>query len=117
MKIAEEIIAGRRLGREDDLEFLLTTPLDVLTEAADHIRRALCGNHMDLCVIINGRQGGCSENCRFCSQSIHNHSGLKAGKFLAPEEITAEPVFDRNGRQRNIPPGSEKSSFRLQCTS
>ena len=101
MRIAEEIIAGRRLGREDDLEFLLTTPLNELTEAADHIRRALCGNHMDLCVIINGRQGGCSENCRFCSQSAHNHSGLKAGKFLTPEEITADgEKYDHKGADR-----------------
>lgn len=80
--IAEEIIHGRRLKRDDDLSFLLTEDLDVLCRAADKIRRALCGNQVNLCVVINGRQGGCSENCKFCSQSAHNHSGIQVKPFL-----------------------------------
>lgn len=81
-KIADQIIEGRRLGREDDLGFLLTADLDMLCEEADRIRRELCGNQVNLCVIINGRQGGCSENCKFCSQSAHNHSGVAAKPFV-----------------------------------
>ena len=81
-KIAEEIIRGRRLGREDDLGFLLTADLDGLCKASDRIRRELCGNQVNLCVIINGRQGGCSENCKFCSQSAHNHSGIEVKPFV-----------------------------------
>lgn len=88
--IAEEIIRGRRLSRSDDLNFLLTTPLDELCEAADHIRRHLCGDKVDLCAIINGRQGGCGENCKFCSQSGHNHSGIQVTRFTPVEDIVAD---------------------------
>lgn len=80
--IAEEIIQGRRLERKDDLSFLLTEDLDTLCRAADRIRKELCGNKINLCVVINGRQGGCSENCKFCSQSAHNHSGIEVKPFL-----------------------------------
>ena len=36
--LTNEIIDGRRLGREDDLSFLKECPLDELTEGADKIR-------------------------------------------------------------------------------
>lgn len=87
MQIAEEIIAGRRLTIEDDLEFLKSGDLQELTEAADHIREALCGNYVDLCTIINGRGGRCSENCKFCAQSAHYHTGCKEYPYLDTETI------------------------------
>lgn len=90
--LAEEIINGRRLHGHDDLTFLLTTELDELCEAADLIRKELCGNKVDLCAIINGRQGGCSENCKFCSQSARNHSGIKVTSFMAVEDLVADCV-------------------------
>ena len=36
--LAQEIIDGRRITREDDLSFFLTCDLDQLTEGADKIR-------------------------------------------------------------------------------
>lgn len=92
MRLAEEIIGGRRLTREDDVSFLLTTGLEELRAAADHIRSVLCGNKVDLCAVINGRQGGCSENCRFCSQSARNHSGIQVTSFMAVEDLVADCV-------------------------
>lgn len=90
--LAEEIIKGRRLTRDDDLTFLLTTELTELCAAADHIRQELCGNKVDLCAVINGRQGGCSENCKFCSQSARNHSGIKVTTFMKVEDLVADCV-------------------------
>lgn len=55
LKIADEIISGRRLKREDNLNFLLEANLNVLCEGANKIREALCKKHVDLCSIINGR--------------------------------------------------------------
>ena len=57
-QIAEDIIRGRRLNRSDDVSFLIDGDLDSLRRAANRIREALCGNRVDLCMIINGRSGG-----------------------------------------------------------
>lgn len=57
LQLAEEIIKGRRLKRGEDLSFLLSEDLDELCAGADKIRKELCGNHVDLCSIINGRSG------------------------------------------------------------
>ena len=63
LKLAEEIINGRRLIREDDLSFFLTCDLDTLCQGADRIREAFVGDKVDLCSIINGRSGRCPEDC------------------------------------------------------
>lgn len=85
LALAEEIIGGRRLTREDDLSVLLTAELDGLCAGADKLRAALCGDRADLCSIINGRGGRCSENCKFCAQSAHHHTSCEEYGFLERE--------------------------------
>lgn len=89
-QLVDEIISGRRLNRDDDLTFLIEGDLESLRKGANKIREKLCGNHVDLCSIINGRSGRCSENCKFCAQSSHNHTGAKEYDFLDADEIVAE---------------------------
>lgn len=81
-QIVEEIVAGRRLGRDEDLSFLMEGELEPLRQGANRIRQALCGDHVDLCTIINGRAGRCSEDCRFCAQSSHHHTGAEEYEVL-----------------------------------
>ena len=76
LTLAEEIINGRRITREDDLSFFLTCDLGELCEGADKIREARIGDKVDLCSIINGRSGRCPEDCKYCAQSAHHHTCL-----------------------------------------
>lgn len=55
LNLAQEIIHGKRLTREDDLSFFLTCDLEPLCQGADEIRKACVGDKVDLCSIINGR--------------------------------------------------------------
>ena len=51
IRIAEEIINGRRLNREDDLAFFMEEDLDSLCRGADEIRRrlrAVSYTHLDV---------------------------------------------------------------------
>jgi biotin synthase len=89
-QITEEIINGRRLTREDDVSFLLDGDLTELKQCADRIRKELCGNRVNLCTIINGRSGGCSENCKFCAQSAHHNTSTQRYSFLDVAEIVSE---------------------------
>lgn len=89
-EMVEEIIAGRRLHKGEDVTFLLTGDLEELKEGANRIREAICGNRVDLCTIINGRAGKCSENCKFCAQSAHHSTGAEVYGFLDTEKIVAE---------------------------
>lgn len=89
-QITDEIIAGRRLTKDDDVSFLITGSLEDLKKGANRIRESLCGNRVDLCTIINGRAGNCGENCKFCAQSAHHHTGAKEYSFLDIDEILEE---------------------------
>ena len=87
LKLAEEIINGRRLTRQDDLKIFLSCGLEELCQGADKIRSACVGEHVDLCAIINGRSGKCPENCKFCAQSMHNHTNCQSHELLQTEEF------------------------------
>ena len=85
--LADEIIAGRRITRADDLRWFLDCNLDALCVGADRIRAACVGDHVDLCSIINARSGHCPEDCRFCAQSAHHHTSCEVYDFLPEEKI------------------------------
>lgn len=87
--LCERVLSGEKITREQALE-LYNQPLEPLCAAADRIRRTFCQDAFDLCTIINGKSGKCSENCKFCAQSAHNHTGAAVYPLLSAEEITAE---------------------------
>ncbi len=85
--LAREIVDGRRLAPDDDLEFLIECDLDVLRESADLVRRRFVGDRVDLCAIVNAKSGGCSEDCKFCAQSSRNASKCEIYALLSEETI------------------------------
>ena len=90
LKLADEIIDGRRIKRGDEIDYFITADLEQLCNGAYKIRRHFRGDHADLCSIINGKSGKCSENCKFCAQSAHNCTGVDEYGFLDRETILAE---------------------------
>ena len=87
LALADEIIAGRRLGRDDDLGFFENCDLEELCLGADRLREHFTGDKVDLCSIINGRSGRCPEDCKYCAQSAHHHTDCEIYDFLPEEEI------------------------------
>jgi len=86
-KLAEEIINGRRITREDDLNIFLECDLDELCHGADEIRKHYVGDKVDLCSIINGRSGRCPEDCKYCAQSAHHNTECEVYDFLPEDKI------------------------------
>ena len=92
--IAEKIINGERLKSDDDLKFLLTMPLEDLQAGAALIQKNFCGNHIDLCTIINGKSGRCGEDCKYCAQSARHKTGVDEYNFLPIEKILEVALTD-----------------------
>ena len=85
--IKKEILNGNSITFEEALS-LTKSPIDSLCSAADEIRLFYCKNSFDICAIINGKSGGCSENCKYCAQSIYNNAIIENYPLLDLHTIT-----------------------------
>lgn len=66
--LKEKVLRGEKLSKEEACT-LIEADIDKLSNAANEIRKAFCGNNFDMCAVINVKGGRCSENCKFCSQA------------------------------------------------
>lgn len=88
-KCRQKVLAGEAINREEAL-LLAQQDLEALCAAADEIRQEFCGNAFDICTIINGKSGRCSENCKYCAQSACYTTDVESYPLLPTEEILAE---------------------------
>ena len=93
-EIAQEVFGGRPLTKQEALS-LYGQPLEELCSTADEIRRRFCADRFDICTIINGKSGSCSEDCKFCAQSAHNHTCAAQYPLLAADEIVAHAKLNQ----------------------
>ncbi len=93
-ELKEKIFAGEYINREEALR-LLDVPLEELAAAADEIRECFCGNVFDMCTIINGKCGKCSEDCKYCAQSAHYHTACEESYgLLSTEELLEQAKYN-----------------------
>lgn len=95
----KRVLEGYQINKEEALE-LAETPLEELSQAADEIRQRFCGNQFDLCTIINGKSGKCSENCKYCAQSSFYPTDVESYPLLGTEELLKQAEYNR---KRGVP--------------
>ena len=98
---------GRRILSDGEITkeegrwlFLLENSADVydLMAWANRIREHFKGNKIHLCSIVNVKAGGCSENCRFCSQSASYQTESPRYELIGLEPVlTAAEEAHANG--------------------
>lgn len=57
--------------------------LEALCRAAAQLCREHQGNNFDLCSIINARSGKCSEDCKYCAQSVYHETDINRYEQVA----------------------------------
>lgn len=96
-----QVLQGGRLSRDEALFlFNLESTADIfdLLAWANRIREHFKGNQVHLCSIVNAKAGGCSENCKFCSQSAFYQTESPRYGFVDPEPaLEAAVEAGRNG--------------------
>lgn len=88
-----KILRGEQITKGEALA-LYEAPLEELGRAANEIREHFCGNAFDICTIINGKSGKCSENCKYCAQSAYYHTGAEGYPLLDKEEIVRQAQYN-----------------------
>lgn len=96
-KLQEKLYAGELLTKEEVLP-LTEAPLEPLCQAADEIRERFCKDSFDLCTIINGKCGKCSEDCKYCAQSVFYTTSCGEYYPLLPTEKIVEQAKKNAGQ-------------------
>ncbi|WP_298198169.1 biotin synthase BioB [Desulfosporosinus sp.] len=85
-RLKNNVLNGYSITKEEAL-LLYDWPLDELLVLANEIRQVLCKNSFDICTIINGKSGNCSEDCKYCAQSVNYKACVEDYSLLCEEEI------------------------------
>lgn len=89
--LKEKILNGGLIDKSEAMQ-LWEVDYDELCSAANEIREKFCSNNFDICTIVNGKSGKCSENCKFCSQSSFYHTCVGEYPLLDKESIVKEAM-------------------------
>ncbi|OUO77193.1 biotin synthase BioB [Blautia sp. An249] len=92
-KLTEKVLRKEKITKDEALK-LYDMPLEELCGAADRIRKHFCKDGFDICTIVNGKSGRCSENCKYCAQSSFYHTSAKEYSLLDKEEILRQARYN-----------------------
>lgn len=92
-EMKEKVIKGLVITKDEAIK-LYTHPLDELCQGANEIRKHYCKNIFDICTIINAKSGRCSENCKYCAQSIHYDTNCEEYPLLSSKEIISHAKYN-----------------------
>jgi biotin synthase len=72
----------------DEVRDLFETPLMALVRRAGDVHRAFHDPaEVQVNQLVSIKTGACPEDCAYCSQSVHNQTGLKPEPLMAKEEV------------------------------
>ncbi len=69
--------------------FALPFP-ELVFRAAQVHRENFDPSEVQISTLLSIKTGGCAEDCGYCSQSAHHHTGVKAEKLMSLETVLAE---------------------------
>lgn len=91
--LKNEILNGKKINKEEAM-FIANAELEEICSAADEIRKAFCSDGFDICTIINGKSGRCSENCKYCAQAGCFKTEIESYPLLDTETIVKEAKYN-----------------------
>ena len=91
-ELAEKSINGEIPSDAMCLEILTSPRIELLRllDAAYQVRRKYTGNEVQLHIINNAQNGGCPEDCHYCTQAKSSTTGIETFPVKPDAEILAE---------------------------
>lgn len=92
-ELKEKIFNNYIISKEEAM-LLNQEPLENLTNTANEIREYFCKNIFDLCTIISGKGGKCSEDCKYCAQSSVAIGSIDTFPLLETNDILKDAQYN-----------------------
>lgn len=108
-------MANNKEYTKEELLDLYEKPLEELIELSHEVTIENFDNNVEACSIISAKTGACSENCKYCAQSKHNHAEIECHPLLDVETVKKATLSAKeNGATRfcivtsgRVPTGSD----------
>ena len=72
----------------DEVRALFDAPLMELVHRAAEVHRQYHDpSEVQVCQLLSIKTGGCPEDCSYCSQSVHNDSGVRPEPLMSRDEV------------------------------
>ena len=98
-ELKEKIKNGYLINKEE-AKNLLTYDLKTLAVCADELRKYFLGDKFDLCSIVNGKSGKCSEDCKFCAQSSFHKTNTEVYPLLDTQDLIKDAKHHKDKQVR-----------------
>jgi len=91
--LKKKIYGGYEISKDEAL-ILIDLPLEELCKSANEIREHFCQNDFDICTIINGKCGNCSEDCKYCAQSSTYNTNITPHSLCDTEVVLKDAKYN-----------------------
>lgn len=102
-QLLDSVLSGQGIDRATAMSLgsLQGSDLWDLLAAAGRIREYFRGKTVDLCSIVNAKSGACSEDCRYCAQSVHHSTNAPVYPLISLDRMSeAAESAGKNGAKR-----------------
>lgn len=87
--------------KKEDYLKMYDMPLEELMNISHKITTENFDNTVEACSIISAKTGECSENCKYCAQSKHNHAKIECHPLMDVETVKKAALSAKeNGASR-----------------
>ncbi|WP_058486604.1 biotin synthase BioB [Defluviitalea phaphyphila] len=89
-ELEEKVLKGQSITFEEALKLSKVKKdedINQLCCSANKIKEYFGGREVDLCTIMNGKSGRCSEDCKFCAQSSHYKTNVEVYGLVSKEQV------------------------------
>ena len=88
-RLAEDVLSGKSISRENALSILTAPDTDVLSilAAGYQIRKRFFKNSVQLYFLMNAKSGLCPEDCHYCSQSKVSEAPVPKYNILRRDDL------------------------------
>lgn len=90
--LKKKVISLKEISHEEAMALSQITEKEELYKAADEIRKHFCNDVIDLCSITNAKSGKCTEDCKWCSQSMYYKTDIEEYEIVDSKQAMQEAM-------------------------